>query len=113
VVKPSDAKCSVFTKAYGSHHVFGSGPMIQTREFDQDLDYSDRSSLLKAGLRFFTPSEIARLHVFPIDSLKADGLETMEFEFPNELTLRQKWQLLGNSLNVLVVGELIKNDFLF
>jgi tRNA (cytosine38-C5)-methyltransferase len=112
VVKPSDIQCSVFTKAYGSHHVFGSGSMIQTHAFDQDLDYSDSDSLLNAQLRFFTPSEIARLHFFPIDSLKSEGSETKEFEFPNGLTLRQKWQLLGNSLNVLVVSELIKKDFL-
>jgi tRNA (cytosine38-C5)-methyltransferase len=85
--------------------------MIQTRALDQDLDYSDRDSLLKAGLRFFTPAEIARLHVFPIDSFKLPT-NTPDFEFPSGLTLRQKWQLLGNSLNVLVVSELIRKDFL-
>lgn len=111
-MKPKDIKCSVFTKAYGSHHVFGSGPMIQTCALDKDLDCSDRNSLLNAGLRFFTPSEIARLHAFPVDSFRADGSERKEFEFPKGLTQRQQWQLLGNSLNVLVVSELIRLDFL-
>lgn len=112
VVKPTDFKCSVFTKAYGSHHVFGSGPMIQTHELDQQMDYSDKDCLLRARLRFFTPEEVARLHAFPVDSLKEDGSGSKEFEFPDGLTQRQKWQLLGNSLNVLVVSELIQENLL-
>ena len=80
--------------------------MIQTRELEEDLDYSDRDSLLRAGLRFFTPLEVARLHAFPVD-VKSDGADKMEFEFPEGFTLRQKWKLLGNSLNVKVVGDII------
>lgn len=47
-------------------------------------------------LRFFTPVEIAKLMCFPED-----------FEFPDEVSDKQKYRLLGNSINVRVVSELI------
>lgn len=49
------------------------------------------------NLRFFTPKEISRLMCFP---------ET--FSFPKSITDRQKYMVLGNSINVKVVSELIK-----
>jgi tRNA (cytosine38-C5)-methyltransferase len=48
-------------------------------------------------LRYFTPREVARLHGFP-DS----------FGFPEGTGERQKYQQLGNSLNVLVVARLLR-----
>eukprot|EP01102_Stenamoeba_stenopodia_P008371 TRINITY_DN2405_c0_g1_i3.p1 TRINITY_DN2405_c0_g1~~TRINITY_DN2405_c0_g1_i3.p1 ORF type:complete len:451 (+),score=81.63 TRINITY_DN2405_c0_g1_i3:446-1798(+) len=48
-------------------------------------------------IRLFSPREIANLLCFP-----------PEFEFPSSLTVTQQYRLLGNSLNVLVVSELIK-----
>lgn len=47
-------------------------------------------------LRYFTPREVANLHTFP-DS----------FSFPAHVTRRQQYALLGNSLSVAVVAELL------
>jgi site-specific DNA-cytosine methylase len=58
------------------------------------LSVEDRVTLL--GLRYFTPREIARLHSFPED-----------FAFPSDLTLRQRYACLGNSLSVLIVADLL------
>ncbi|ORZ39929.1 S-adenosyl-L-methionine-dependent methyltransferase, partial [Catenaria anguillulae PL171] len=53
--------------------------------------------LLKFGLRFFAPEEMAALHGFPSG-----------FEFPEELvSCKQGWKLVGNSLNVAVVSVLV------
>lgn len=49
------------------------------------------------GLRFFTPIEISRIMCFP-----------KSFSFPDHLSNRQKYMVLGNSINVKVVSELIK-----
>lgn len=49
------------------------------------------------GLRYFTPREVANMHQFPA-----------EFEFPDDITLRQKYSLLGNSLSVTVVADLLR-----
>lgn len=62
----------------------------------------DENEILKAlcrslHLRFLTPKEICNLHKFP------DA-----FKFSEELTLRQKYALIGNSLNVKVVSCLIQ-----
>lgn len=49
------------------------------------------------GLRFFTPREVANLHSFP-----------EAYEFPADVTLRQRYALLGNSLSVEVVFHLLR-----
>lgn len=48
-------------------------------------------------LRYFMPREVAHFHTFP-DS----------FSFPPGMTPRQCYQLLGNSLSVAVVADLLK-----
>lgn len=56
-------------------------------------------SYLRRGnqVRYFCPLEIARLLGF-----------SPAFEFPSELTFRQRWNLIGNSLSVDVVRMLLK-----
>jgi site-specific DNA-cytosine methylase len=49
------------------------------------------------GVRRFSPEEIARLLHFP-----------PEFRFPEGMTLRRKWHLVGNSLSVVAVREVLK-----
>ncbi|KRZ21166.1 DNA (cytosine-5)-methyltransferase [Trichinella pseudospiralis] len=49
-------------------------------------------------LRFFTPIEIQRLMGFP---------ET--FVFPEKISIRQRYQLLGSSVNVFIVSKLIQS----
>ncbi|KAI9017143.1 S-adenosyl-L-methionine-dependent methyltransferase [Gaertneriomyces semiglobifer] len=121
IVKPTDRKCSCFTKAYGSHHLIGSGSMLQTKRFEKQYDFNDPTTLLDLGLRFFTPLEVARFHCFPVTGERElhshlDNMQNAEIRhqlvFPDDLTIIQKWRLLGNSLNVRVVGTLMR-DILF
>lgn len=51
----------------------------------------------KLNLRFFTPMEVAGLMRFP-----------KSFTFPSTVSRRSQYKLLGNSINVTVVSELIK-----
>lgn len=93
-----------FTKSY-SRYLEGTGSVYcsMTRnelnekisEIEQVADNKELKSLLK--LRFFTPSEVARLMSFPTN-----------FTFPETVNEKQQYKLLGNSINVAVVSELIK-----
>ena len=47
--------------------------------------------------RFFAPREIARIHGFP-----------EEFEFPSTLSMKKRYELLGNSLSIQVVAALLR-----
>lgn len=111
-IESSNTMC--FTKAY-SHYVEGTGSIfcplksnemltifskLKSIESSSNLDEEStlKSKLLTSlQLRYFSPGEIARLMCFP---------ET--FEFPPQINKRQKYRLLGNSINIHVVGELIK-----
>ncbi|CAG8503526.1 4915_t:CDS:2 [Ambispora leptoticha] len=71
IVQASHRKSSCFTKAYGSHHIIGSGSFLQTKKIEvTEYDFTNPGSLLELGLRFFTPLEVARLHAFPIKPLE-------------------------------------------
>ncbi|TPX35864.1 DNA (cytosine-5-)-methyltransferase [Synchytrium microbalum] len=128
VVKPNEHLCSVFTQAYGSHHVIGSGSFLQTRDFGKSFEYLNPQTLIDLKPRFFTPTECARLHGLPLReqdgdaNLKLRGLPLQEqggsegkcndkhyFEFPSSLSRIQCYKLVGNSLNVVVVSELMKH----
>ncbi|CAG8520518.1 1254_t:CDS:2 [Diversispora eburnea] len=111
IVRPIDQRSSCFTKSYGSHHIFGSGSLIQTKKLEV----------------------FARLHTFPLkpnnsdnfmnnlnniqdqillpprlyDSIK-NSSSTNYLEFPDDVSIIQKHRLLGNSLNVFVVAELLR-----
>lgn len=73
-----------FTKSYGKYFE-GTGSLFQT---------------LSNHTRYFTPKEIANLHCFPLN-----------YYFPEQITTRQAYSLLGNSLNVFVIGVLLENLF--
>jgi tRNA (cytosine38-C5)-methyltransferase len=73
-----------FTKSYGKYFE-GTGSLFRT---------------LSNHIRYFTPKEIANLHCFPIN-----------YYFPEQITNRQAYSLLGNSLNVFVIGVLLENLF--
>ncbi|KAI9136328.1 S-adenosyl-L-methionine-dependent methyltransferase [Paraphysoderma sedebokerense] len=109
IVQPTDNRCSTFTKAYGTHHVFGSGSYLQTENLDIEHDYTCHEVLLTLKLRLFTPTEVAKLHHFPVlGTFLEDSCGGKTLEFPPETTTLQKYRLLGNSMNVKVVGELMK-----
>jgi len=118
IIHPEQSRSMCFTKGY-THYTEGTGsaftPLSQAEshrifelvkvidERNQEILKSEevlqqRLDLLhQVKLRYFTPREVARLMSFPED-----------FNFPAETTNRQKYRLLGNSINVKVVGELIK-----
>ncbi|GJQ73469.1 Mt2 [Trypoxylus dichotomus] len=66
-----------------------------TKAYDPDSE-EFVYQLRKLNLRFFTPTEVARLMCFPGN-----------FNFP-KISNKQKYMLLGNSVNIKVVAELIK-----
>ena len=68
-------------------------------------------------MRYFSGTEVARLMGFPVDDNvesaddKKKNSQTEEeeegyrkFSFPSEVTMKQQWKLLGNSLNVRVAA---------
>lgn len=105
--KDSTRSCC-FTKAYGRYFE-GTGSILSERTENEvqevynkiknidnrSEDYLEKLKMLQ--LRFFTPKEICRLMCFP---------ET--FSFPNSVADNKKYAVLGNSVNVKVVANLIK-----
>lgn len=104
---PDSIGSCCFTKAY-THYIEGTGSVfcpyskaIIENKFEKlrdknCLDESELLDLMDLKIRYFTPSEVAKLMNFPKD-----------FHFPKNLTDKQKYRLLGNSLNVHVVSQLI------
>lgn len=109
VVTEDSKRCCCFTKSYGSY-AKGTGSLLATKnvwddgmKFQRALisqDLPEGVSLQALGLRYFTPREIANLHSFP-----------PAFTFPSQVSLRQRYALLGNSLSVAVVGVLLRYLF--
>lgn len=114
VYKDSNRSCC-FTKSYG-RYIEGSGSIFTPKtmaevddvyerlnentqeEIDPETRIKIETELLKSlQFRFFTSREICRLMCFPED-----------FGFPASVTNRQRYTLLGNSINCKVVAELMK-----
>ncbi|XP_020621439.1 tRNA (cytosine-5-)-methyltransferase-like isoform X2 [Orbicella faveolata] len=105
IVNRQSARSCCFTKAYG-HYAEGTGSVLKmadiddTEIFERYRDLTDDQSKLELlsvlKLRYFTPREVANLHGFPSD-----------FCFPTSVSVKQQYRLLGNSLNVHVVSELL------
>ncbi|RUS20001.1 hypothetical protein BC937DRAFT_86585 [Endogone sp. FLAS-F59071] len=104
-----------------------AGSILQTKQLEiTSYDFTNPSSLLPLGLRFFSPLEVARLHAFPVPpsegqlvplpQLKQSTAPRLfrqpaslpHLEFPDTVTTIQKHRLLGNSLNCWVVAELLR-----
>lgn len=97
-----------FTKAY-THYAEGTGsiycPVSEKQLNDVFNDIQNEAispdeqlaKLKTLRLRYFTPAEVAKLMSFP---------ET--FTFPHETSNKQRYRVLGNSINVAVVGKLIE-----
>ncbi|XP_052801205.1 tRNA (cytosine(38)-C(5))-methyltransferase-like isoform X2 [Mya arenaria] len=115
LVNPCSKKTNCFTKRYG-HYVEGAGSVVLTTQHVKSIE---RASVLKGAivlaekkhdwtdedievvrclhLRYFTPREIANILCFPAD-----------LGFPDSLSTRQLYMLLGNSLNVHIVSVLLR-----
>lgn len=97
-----------FTKAY-THYAEGTGSIhcpVKRKQLDDvfaeiqndSLSSEEKLAKLKSlKLRYFTPAEVAKLMSFPD-----------KFTFPPEITNKQRYRVLGNSINVAVVGKLIE-----
>lgn len=95
VVYPDSKRCCCFTKSY-YRYVKGTGSLLATVQPMR----RDKTSLKEQSLRYFTPREIANMHSFP-----------EEFEFPEHISLKQRYALLGNSLSIAVVAPLLQYLF--
>ncbi|CAK1544924.1 unnamed protein product [Leptosia nina] len=105
--KDSRRSCC-FTKAY-THYVDGTGSVFTEKSQDEVKSCYSEANLFELGskeyihklqelkLRYFTPKEVSALMMFP-----------KEYSFPNSITVKQCYRLLGNSVNVRVIGELLK-----
>lgn len=104
VTKNSNRSCC-FTKSY-SQYLEGTGSVLKQAgdvddvykraEIERENPEQYLNILKELKLRFFTPREVSRLMGFP-----------SELEFPDNITIKQRYKVLGNSLNVTVVGLLI------
>lgn len=82
----------------------GTGSVIQSSGSKEELDEAfrlfsksgDESELAILKLRYFSPQEISSLLGFPPN-----------FSFPDTITNKQRYKVLGNSLNVTVVSLLL------
>ena len=61
-------------------------------------------------LRYFSPTELLRLFAF-LPTKEDDEGDGAGFVWPNEVSTKTKYRLIGNSVNVRVVTELI--NYLF
>lgn len=107
IVSCKSQRSCCFTKGY-AHYVEGTGSVVQhSTEADMSEIYSKAQTLgeddpLKIELlhqlqlRYFSPDEVTRLMCFP-----------PWFTFPTTTTKKQRYKLLGNSINVLVVASLL------
>ncbi|XP_059183061.1 tRNA (cytosine(38)-C(5))-methyltransferase isoform X2 [Centropristis striata] len=106
IVRPTCRRSVCFTKGYG-RYVEGTGSVLQScmetemesvfGGLDQCSEDEKLQRLLKLKLRYFTPREIANLMGFP-----------QNFSFPEQITTKQQYKVLGNSLNVVVVAKLLQ-----
>ena len=115
IVRMSANRTNCFTKNYG-RKVEGAGSILVPDEQAARLEGAFaahdpavcaaagsgegdvcRCTLRSLGLRYFDPYEVAALLGFPPD-----------FRFPPSLTQRQRWALMGNSVNPLAVSQVLQ-----
>ncbi|KAF9427293.1 tRNA (cytosine-5-)-methyltransferase [Podila epigama] len=122
IVKPSMRRSCCFTKGY-YHFVESTGSILQmvhekdtaavfdeaealkkaetTDEKEKEANQAKALALLRSlGLRYFTENEVAQLMGFRI----VEG----KFSFPATTSLKQRYRVLGNSINVKVVSQLVR-----
>ncbi|CAH8854195.1 unnamed protein product [Trichobilharzia szidati] len=108
IVRPTDKKTRCFTKGYAKR-MEGTGSVLQTSmenetsekintfyEANKNNEQAVVQYAKQLKLRFFHHREVANFLCFP-----------KSFDFPGNITEKQRLRLLGNSVNVLVVGHLI------
>lgn len=96
LVFPQSTGSCCFTKNYG-RLVEGTGSVLQTADPEIKGIPNDPNSLQALKLRYFAPREIARIHGFPEDIFEG-----------TTVTAKQAYALLGNSLSVTLVAEILE-----
>jgi tRNA (cytosine38-C5)-methyltransferase len=99
ICHPSNTTSPCFTKAYGKHSVY-SGGFLQTRRLQDPIEewlQRPMEAVTELGLRLFRPSEIQRLQGFH------------DLVFPETMTEIQKYKMLGNSMSVDAVYQVMKD----
>ncbi|CAM9523537.1 unnamed protein product, partial [Hapterophycus canaliculatus] len=105
VVTLQSTQTTTFTKGYGKH-AGRAGPVVLLTDDGKRRVSGESLGRFPSGLelgpegrevRWFSDKEMLRLHGFP-----------EEFDFPPRLTFRQRYALVGNSVNVEVVALLLK-----
>ncbi|XP_029384934.1 tRNA (cytosine(38)-C(5))-methyltransferase isoform X3 [Echeneis naucrates] len=106
IVEPTCRRSVCFTKGYG-RYVEGTGSVLKCctetkmesvfSGLDQFSEEEKVRQLSKLKLRYFTPREVANLMGFP-----------QSFSFPEGISTKQRYRVLGNSLNVEVVARLLR-----
>ncbi|CAM9199294.1 unnamed protein product, partial [Discosporangium mesarthrocarpum] len=104
VVTGGSTATTTFTKGYGKH-AGRAGPVlllhkatgrVSREPLDRFPSGQGEGEARQWLLRYFSDQEILRMHGFP------EG-----FGFPDGVTLRQRFSLVGNSVNVEVVSKLL------
>lgn len=105
--KDSRRSCCI-TKAY-SHYIEGTGSVFTEACPETVEKCYKKANTFEVGsqefvetlkdlkLRFFTPKEVLSLMAFP-----------KYYKFPENVSTKQCYRLLGNSVNVKVISELLK-----
>uniref|UniRef100_A0A8C6UAG7 tRNA (cytosine(38)-C(5))-methyltransferase n=1 Tax=Neogobius melanostomus TaxID=47308 RepID=A0A8C6UAG7_9GOBI len=106
IVHPTSRRSICFTKGYG-RYVEGTGSVLQSsteaetesvfRGLEEHSEEERLRRLQTLQLRYFTPREVANLMGFP-----------QGFAFPDDVPVKQRYKVLGNSLNVVVVSKLLR-----
>lgn len=108
IIQKESKRSCCFTKAY-SHYAEGTGsvyteesPETVKKCFEKANKFEVGSdnfieTLKELNLRYFTPKEVSLLMSFP-----------STYKFPETISMKQCYRLLGNSINVKVVSELLK-----
>lgn len=112
IVKPSSNNTCCFTRGY-THFIEGTGSILQGSEsletskiFEEFLHLQQQgvsdavSHLHQLKLRYFSPEELLRL--FSIST------RDRKLVWPNFITQKTKYRLIGNSINVAVVCRVIE-----
>ncbi|KAL1526486.1 hypothetical protein AB1Y20_015196 [Prymnesium parvum] len=98
VVGRQSRRSICFTKNY-SRYIKGTGSLVAEGLDSPSLPEDNCKSLEELAplrVRFMAPREIAAIHGFPSD-----------FDFPPSVGKKKQYELLGNSLSVQVVSELL------
>ena len=105
LVGQHDKTSFCFTKSYSHTNDKSAGSYYLERAMGplSDAQFIDRTDLgaLYGQVRLFHPKELLKLFGFP-----------QTFKFPKTMTLKQQYSCIGNSINVSVVREVMKELFL-